>query len=81
MPLGVACPASIGYVKSPDGDSYDSAQPLRIGLGTIPGSSIDGKQATIKIEIVGSNRKYASDEKTVTLRFVDTINARDAGVD
>jgi hypothetical protein len=55
-------------------------RPIRIGIGAIPGPMVDGKAATITIEIVGSNKKYARDEKTVTLRFVDTFHV-DAGVD
>jgi hypothetical protein len=77
--LGFNCPASIGYAPSPDGNSYDMVRPIRIGIGAIPPATVDGKTATVTIEIVGSNKKYARDEKTVTLRFVDTFNV-DAGV-
>lgn len=68
LTLGVECPASLGYVASPGvaGD-FDLVHSLRLGLRTIPPAQLDGKQARITLEVVGSNGLYAQDMKIVTL--------------
>jgi hypothetical protein len=68
LTLGVECPASIGYVASPGVDgAFDMAHSLRIGFGLLPIEQVTGKHARITIEVVGSNRRYARDEKVVVL--------------
>ena len=67
LTLGVECPASLGYVASPEAGAYDMVHSLRIGFGIFPTDQAVGKQARITIEVVGSNRLYAKDERTVTL--------------
>ena len=67
LTLGLDCPASMGYVPSPEAGAYDLLHSLRIGFGLNPADQVDGMQARITIEVVGSNGLYASDEKTVTL--------------
>jgi len=65
--LGIDCPASIGYVPSPEPDAYDMLHSLRIGFGTNALSQIDGKSARLVVEVVGSNGLYARDERIVVL--------------
>jgi hypothetical protein len=65
--LGVECPASIGYVPSPESGAFDMLHSLRLGFGTFPLDQAMGKQVRITIEVVGSNGLYAKDEKLVTL--------------
>ena len=67
LTLGVECPASLGYLASPEAGTYDLVHSLRVGFGTYPVEQAVGKQARITLEVVGSNRRYARDEKTVTL--------------
>jgi hypothetical protein len=70
--LGVECPASIGYVDSPETGAFDMLHSLRIGFGTLPLDQVSGKQARITIEVVGSNGLYAKDEKLVTVMAMST---------
>jgi hypothetical protein len=67
--MGIDCPATLGYVASPEPGAFDlSPHSLRVGFGF--GFSVDqasGKQARITIEVVGSNGLYAQAEKLVTL--------------
>ena len=65
--LGVECPASLGYVASPEDGAFDLVHSLRIGFGLFPLEQVAGKHARITIEVVGSNRRYARDEKDVVL--------------
>lgn len=66
--LGVSCPATIGYVTSPDDPtSFDLLHSLRIGIGTQPIASVVGHQATLTVEVAGSNGLLAMDSKTVML--------------
>jgi hypothetical protein len=67
LTLGVECPASIGYVSSPEAGAFDMLHSLRLGFGLFPLEQVSGKQARITIEVVGSNGLYARDEKLVTL--------------
>lgn len=67
LTLGVDCPASIGYVAAPVSGAFDMIHSLRIGFGALPIDQVSGKTARITIEVVGSNRLYARDEKVVTL--------------
>ena len=67
LTLGLTCPASLGYVSSPEPDAFDMLHSLRIGFGTFPIDQVAGKQARITIEVVGSNKRYARDEKLVVL--------------
>ncbi len=74
LTLGVACPATIGYVVSPDdATKYDLQHSLRVGLGSMAVASVIGHQATVTVTVVGSNGLVATDSKTVTL--VSTTNA------
>ena len=74
LTLGVSCPATIGYVVSPDDPSmYDLQHSLRIGLGTMAVASVANHQAIITVTVVGSNGEAATDSKTVTL--VSTTSA------
>jgi hypothetical protein len=66
--LELACPASIGYVPGDSADSFDLLHSLRLGFGFgFPLATVDGKQARITVEVVGSNGLYARAEKLVTL--------------
>jgi len=65
--LGIDCPASLGYIASPEAGAYDLGHALRIGFGDYPVDQAVGKQARITLEVVGSNRLYAHDERVVTL--------------
>jgi hypothetical protein len=65
--LGVACPASLGYVPSPEQGAFDLQYSLRIGFGMYPVAQANGKQARMVLEVVGSNKRYARAEKVVTL--------------
>lgn len=67
LALGNDCPASIGYVAAPESGAFDLLHSLRIGFGSFPIDQVSGKSARITIEVVGSNRLYASDEKVVVL--------------
>jgi hypothetical protein len=69
LTLGYPCPASLGYVPSlsAEADTYDLVHSLRLGFGSFPPDMVSGKQARITIEVVGSNRLYAKDEKLVVL--------------
>jgi hypothetical protein len=69
LTLGVECPASLGYVASPQAGAggFDLVHSLRIGIGTIPFDQLAGKQARITLVVVGSNGLYAQDTKLVTL--------------
>lgn len=67
LTLGVECPASLGYVSSPEPGSFDLIHSLRIGLGTLPPDQVAGKQVRITLEVVGSNGLYAQDMKLVTV--------------
>lgn len=67
LSLGVECPASLGYVPAPEPDAFDMLHSLRIGFGFTPLADVTGKQARITVEVVGSNKRYARDEKTVVL--------------
>ncbi len=67
LELGLACPASIGYVASLEAGAFDMLHSLRIGFGTSALAAIDGKPARIIVEVVGSNGLYARDERIVTL--------------
>jgi len=67
LSLGNECPASLGYVPASETDAFDLIHSLRIGFGAFPVDQVAGKQARITIEVVGSNKIYASDEKLVTL--------------
>jgi len=77
--LGVPCPSSIGYVPSPESGAFDLLHSLRVGIGSTPIEDFDGQQATLLVEVVGSNGLYAKDEKTVMLTVL--IETVDAGVD
>jgi hypothetical protein len=65
--LGVDCPASLGYVAASESGVYDLVHSLRVGFGSYPVDQAIGKQARITVEVVGSNRLYARDEKVVML--------------
>ena len=67
LTLGVPCPGSLGYVPAPEAGAYDLVSSLRIGFGTFPVGQVSGKRARVTVEVVGSNRLYARDEKLVTL--------------
>ncbi len=68
LTLGIDCPATIGYVVSPDdATAFDLAHSLRIGFGTMLVATVVGHQATISVTVVGSNGLVATDQKTVTL--------------
>ena len=67
LALGEDCPASLGYVSAPEPDAFDMVHSLRIGFGMFPLDQVAGKQARITVEVVGSNRRYARDERLVTL--------------
>lgn len=67
LTLGVDCPASLGYVASSESGAYDLVHSLRLGLGSFPAEMLAGKQAKITIEVVGSNRLYARDERVVVI--------------
>jgi hypothetical protein len=67
LTLEVECPASLGYVASPEAGAFDLVHSLRIGLGTTPPAQVAGKQVRITLEVVGSNGLYAQDMKLVTL--------------
>ena len=67
LTLGVECPASLGYVSSPETGAYDMLHSLRLGFGLYPLDQVSGKQARITIEVVGSNGRYARDEKLVVV--------------
>ena len=68
-PLGVQvpCPASLPYVASGTTGVYDMLHDLAIDLSMTLPEDVDHKQATITVEVVGSNGLYAMDQKTVTL--------------
>jgi hypothetical protein len=67
LTLGVECPATLGYVASPEPGAYDLVHSLRLGFGTFPIEQVSGKQARVTVEVVGANRLYARAEKMVTL--------------
>jgi hypothetical protein len=70
LTLELACPATVGYVASPEAGAagaFDLVHSLRIGLGTTPPAQVAGKQARITLVVVGSNGLYAQDTKLVTL--------------
>jgi hypothetical protein len=68
LTLGVACPATIGYVVSPDDSSmYDLQHSLHVGLDTTAVGTVVGHQAIVTVTVVGSNGEFATDSKTVTL--------------
>lgn len=67
MSFGVECPASLGYIASPESGAFDLSSSLRIGLGEVPPAMVSGKQARVFVEVVGANRVYGRDEKLVTL--------------
>jgi hypothetical protein len=75
LTLGVECPASLGYVSSPEAGAFDLVHSLRIGLGTIPFAQVAGKQARITLEVVGSNGLHAQDVKLVTLMTPSPANS------
>ena len=79
--LGVACPASIGYIPAGEPDTFDLVHSLRVGFGMNPVADANGKQARITVEVVGSNGLYARAEKLVTLDVPPTGGGSDAGVD
>jgi hypothetical protein len=72
--LGFECPASIGYVESPEPGAFDMLHSLRIGFGTTAIDQVSGKQARVTIEVVGSNGRYARDEKLVVLMTPPSID-------
>jgi hypothetical protein len=72
LTLGVECPASLGYVSSPEAGAFDLVRSLRVGFGTMPLDQFEGKQARITLEVVGSNGLYAQDMKLVTLTTTST---------
>lgn len=67
LTLGNECPASLGYVESTEPEAYDMVRSLRLGFGLYDITQVSGKQARITIEVVGSNKRYARDEKVVVL--------------
>jgi hypothetical protein len=73
LTLGVECPASLGYVSAPESGAFDMIHSLRLGFGALPLEQVDGKQAVITIEVVGSNGLYAMDTKTVTVMNPQTV--------
>jgi hypothetical protein len=81
--MGVPCPATLGYVNSPDGVSgdYDLVHGLRLGFMTSSNAQTQsGHTIHITLEVVGNNGLYAKDERTVMIDpFVGTVV--DAGVD
>jgi hypothetical protein len=80
--MGIDCPATLGYVASPEPGAFDlSPHSLRFGFGF--GGAADqasGKQAHITIEVVGSNGLYAQAEKLVTLMMTTSGGAPGASV-
>jgi hypothetical protein len=75
LTLGVECPSTLGYVESPAGDTFDLIHSLRIGFGAFPLADLEGVQATVTVEVVGTNRLYTRAEKTVTLSVPIGVNA------
>jgi hypothetical protein len=67
LPRGVDCPASLGYVQGPQAGTFDLIHSLRAGFGMTPLADVDGKQAVVTVEVVGSNGLYAKAEKTITI--------------
>lgn len=72
--LEVPCPASLGYVSSPEAGAFDLIHSLRVGFGAMPLDQFAGKQARITLEVVGSNGLYAQDTKLVTLTLSSAAN-------
>jgi hypothetical protein len=68
-PLGLAvdCPASMPYVAAGEPGAYDMLHDLQINLATIDPMDLDSKQATLTVEVVGADGRYAIDQKIVTL--------------
>jgi hypothetical protein len=74
LTLGVECPASLGYVASPEAGAFDLIHSLRVGFGTMPLDQLAGKQVRITLEVVGSNGLYAQDTKMATLTLSSAAN-------
>lgn len=74
LTLGVECPASLGYVASPEAGAFDLIHSLRVGFGTMPLDQLAGKQVRITLEVVGSNGLYAQDTKMATLALPSAAN-------
>jgi hypothetical protein len=67
LALGASCPSTIGYIASVD-DAYDLVLgSRRIDFGEMPLEPFEGKQAVIRLEVVGVSRESAVVEKRVTL--------------
>jgi hypothetical protein len=79
LQLGQVCPSTIGYVPSPEPDAYDLLHALRLGIGTYPPGELDGAEADLVVEVVGSNGLYAKAEQTVMLSALVGTGS-DAGV-
>ncbi len=69
MPLGVQidCPASIPYMATSEPKTYEMLHALRIDRGMTDPATVANKQATLTVEVVGSNGVYAMDQKTVMM--------------
>jgi hypothetical protein len=66
--LGPDCPATRGYVPSANPDTSELLSPFHLGFGYgFPIDTVEGKQARIVLEVVGSNGLHARTEKVVTL--------------
>jgi hypothetical protein len=66
MPITVDC-ARFGYVAAPEPGAFDLKQSLRVGFGLMPIEPFIGKRTRVLVEVLGSNLRFASDEKLVTL--------------
>jgi hypothetical protein len=76
LTLDGECPASLGYIASPEPGAFDlSPHSIRLGFGSFPPDQASGKQARITIEVV-SNGRSAQAEKLVTLTTMPADSAR-----
>jgi hypothetical protein len=68
FPIGVDCPASRGYAAAPGmPGAFDMDQAIHVGFFDTPLDQVSGMQARLTVEVVGSDRRYAKDEKLVML--------------
>jgi hypothetical protein len=68
FPMGVDCPASRPYVAVPGmPGTFDMDQAIHVGFFDTPLDQVSGMQGRLTVEVVGSDRRYAKDEKLVTV--------------
>jgi hypothetical protein len=68
FPMGVDCPATLGYTAARgEPGAFDLVSSLHVGFGDTKPDQVSGMQAQITVEVVGSDGRYAKDEKLVTL--------------